>query len=186
MVHFKDRNEEGLLADRVQLYGMEQFPLDHLTVLEGDLSKLNEPGGRYVAAVYSDDDYGQPEMDSHWARLGRHSHPRAMWKSMSTIILTPARYTAPGRMCPRCQLGGPGREVPGCGVRVAALVTVPMALSYRYYGADEFMMNDQDLHPGHGHGQRHVLCLRYHKRGQRRHGGISGRLHGKCESPVRL
>lgn len=27
MVHFKDRNEEGLLADRVQLYGMEQFPL---------------------------------------------------------------------------------------------------------------------------------------------------------------
>ena len=26
---------------------------------------------------------------------------------------------------------------------VAALVTVPMALSYRYYGADEFIMNDQ-------------------------------------------
>ena len=25
MVHFKDRNEEGLLADRVQLYGMEQL-----------------------------------------------------------------------------------------------------------------------------------------------------------------
>ena len=70
MVHFKDRNEEGLLADRVQLYGMEQFPLDHLTVLEGDLSKLSEPGGRYVAAVYSDDDYGRPELGSHWARLG--------------------------------------------------------------------------------------------------------------------
>ena len=26
---------------------------------------------------------------------------------------------------------------------MAALVTVPMALSYRYYGADEFIMNDQ-------------------------------------------
>ena len=26
---------------------------------------------------------------------------------------------------------------------VAALVTVPSALSYRYYGADEFVMNDQ-------------------------------------------
>lgn len=28
------------------------------------------PGGRYVAAVYSEDDYGSPRMDSHWARLG--------------------------------------------------------------------------------------------------------------------
>ena len=26
---------------------------------------------------------------------------------------------------------------------VAALVTVPSALSYRYYGADEFILNDQ-------------------------------------------
>ena len=37
MVAFKERTEDGLLADRVQLYGMEPFALDHLTVLEGDL-----------------------------------------------------------------------------------------------------------------------------------------------------
>lgn len=49
---------------------MERFALDRLTVLEGDISKLYEPGGRYVAAVYSEDDYGSPRMDSHWARLG--------------------------------------------------------------------------------------------------------------------
>ena len=70
MVAFKDRTEDGLLADRVQLYGMEPFALSHLTVLEGDLSKLNDPDGNYIAAVYSDDDYGNPAMDSHWARLG--------------------------------------------------------------------------------------------------------------------
>lgn len=69
MVASKDRNEDGLLADRVQLYGMEPFALSHLTVLEGDLSKLNDPDGNYIAAVYSDDDYGNPAMDSHWARL---------------------------------------------------------------------------------------------------------------------
>ena len=65
-----ERTEDGLLADVAQLYGMGDFALDHLTVLEGDLNKLREDGGRYVAAVYSDDDYGNPEMDSHWARLG--------------------------------------------------------------------------------------------------------------------
>lgn len=43
MVHFKDRNEAGLLADTAQIYGMESFALNHLKVLEGDLSKLYEP-----------------------------------------------------------------------------------------------------------------------------------------------
>ncbi len=70
MVAFKDRTEDGLLVDRVQLYGMDPFALGYLTVLEGDLSKLNDPDGNYVAAVYSVDDYGNPEKDSHWARLG--------------------------------------------------------------------------------------------------------------------
>ena len=98
MVASKDRNEDGLLSDRAQLYGMEQFPLDHLTVLEGDLSKLSEPGGRYVAAVYSDDDYGNPEMDSHWARLGDTVTLR-MWRNLSTITPTPARSTAPWKTC---------------------------------------------------------------------------------------
>ena len=70
MVAFKDRTKEGLLADRVQLYGMEPFALSHLTVLEGDLAKLNDPNGNFIAAVYSTDDYGNPELSSHWARLG--------------------------------------------------------------------------------------------------------------------
>ena len=70
MIAFMDRTEDGLLADRVQLYGMEPFALDHLTVLEGDLSKLNDLDGNWIAAVYSEDDYGNPEMNSPWVRLG--------------------------------------------------------------------------------------------------------------------
>ncbi|MEI3362362.1 MAG: hypothetical protein V8R75_07220 [Oscillospiraceae bacterium] len=53
MLHFMDRDADGLLADTAQLYGMERFALDQLKVLEGDITKLYEPGGRYVAAVYS-------------------------------------------------------------------------------------------------------------------------------------
>ncbi len=143
MVHFIDRNEDGLLADRVQLYGMEQFPLDHLTVLDGDLSKLSQPGGRYVAAVYSEDDYGQPEMGSHWARLG---------DTVTLRYVEEYEYYNPDTG----EVYGPWENVPeganwveravkyrDVEYEVAALVTVPMALSYRYYGADEFIMNDQ-------------------------------------------
>ena len=143
MVASQDRTEDGLLADRAQLYGMEQFPLDHLTVLDGDLSKLSEPGGRYVAAVYSDDDYGNPEMDSHWARLG---------DTVTLRYVEEFEYYNPNTG----EVYGPLENVPAGAnyvsravkyrdveYEVAARVVVPRALSYRYYGADEFIMNDQ-------------------------------------------
>lgn len=65
-----ERNEEGLLATQAQVLGMEPFVLDHLRVLEGDISQLYQPGSRYIAAVYSEDDYGNPLMDFHWAKVG--------------------------------------------------------------------------------------------------------------------
>ena len=42
LIRLTDKNEAGLLADSVQLSGMSAFALDHLTVLEGDLSALYE------------------------------------------------------------------------------------------------------------------------------------------------
>ena len=140
MIHFKDRTEDGLLADRVQLYGMEPFALSHLTVLEGDLAKLNDPNGNFVAAVYSTDDYGSPEMNSHWARLG---------DTVTIRYVEEMEYYNPDTG----EVYGPWENVPegasyvdravkyrDVEYTVAALVTVPSALSYRYYGADEFVM----------------------------------------------
>ena len=142
MVHFMDRNEAGLLADSAQLYGMEPFALDHLKVLEGDLSKLYEPGGRYVAAVYNEDDYGNAEMDSHWARLG---------DTVTLRYVEEYEYYDPdtGEVYPDdmdlSQVNWVSRAVKYRDVdyEVAALVTVPLAFSYRYFGADEFILNDQ-------------------------------------------
>ena len=143
VIRLMDRNEDGLLADSAQLYGMSSFALDHLTVLEGDLSKLYEDGGNYVAAVYSDDDYGNARMDSHWARLG------------DTVTL---RYVEEFEYCDpdTGQVYGDLEDVPegadfsqrartwrDVDYEVAALVTVPSALSYRYYGSDEFILNAQ-------------------------------------------
>lgn len=143
MVAFKDRTEDGLLADRVQLYGMDPFALGYLTVLEGDLSKLNDPDGNYVAAVYSADDYGNPKMDSHWARLG---------DTVTIRYVEEFEYYNPNTG----EVYGPWENVPegvpyseraikyrDAHYTVAALVTVPSALSYRYYGADEFIMGSE-------------------------------------------
>ena len=140
MVAFKDRTEDGLLADRVQLYGMEPFALSYLTVLEGDLTELDDPDGNYIAAVYSTDDYGKADMSSHWARLG---------DSVTIRYVEETEYYNPDTG----EVYGPWENVPegasyadravkyrDVEYTVAALVTVPSALSYRYYGADEFVM----------------------------------------------
>ncbi|HIT36510.1 MAG TPA: ABC transporter permease, partial [Candidatus Faecousia intestinavium] len=140
MLHFAEKTEDGRIADRVQLYGMEPFALEHLNVLEGDLSKLNESGGNYVAAVYSDDDYGEPVMDSHWAKLG---------DTVTIRYVEEYEYYDPftGEVCTSWENGAviASRAVKYRDVEytVAALVTVPTALSYRYYGADEFVMGAQ-------------------------------------------
>ena len=142
MIHFKDRNEAGLLTDTAQIYGMEPFALDHLKVLEGDLSKLYEPGGNYVAAVYSENDYGEAEMNSHWAKLGSKVTLRYVEEYEYYDPDTGEVYLEDTDLS---QVNWASRAVKYRDVEyeVAALVTVPHALSYRYYGADEFVMNDQ-------------------------------------------
>ena len=128
------------MADRVQLYGMEPFALSHLTVLDGDLSKLNDPDGNYIAAVYSTDDYGNPEMSSHWARLGdtvtiRYVEEFQYYNPNTGEVYGSLEDVPEG--APYTERANKYRDV---NYTVAALVTVPSALSYRYYGADEFVM----------------------------------------------
>ena len=143
MLHFAEKTEDGRIADRVQLYGMEPFALDHLTVLEGDLGDLYQPGSRAIAAVYSDDDYGEPMMDSHWARLGdtvtiRYVEETEYYNPDTGEVYGPWENVPEGTYCANRAIKYRDVEY-----TVAALVTVPSALSYRYYGDDEFVLNAQ-------------------------------------------
>ena len=122
-IKFEEKNQEGLIAEDAQLYGMEPFALDRLRLLEGDLSPLYTDGSRSIAAVYSDDDYGEPRPDSHWAKLGVFPE--------GTNLDTVAGYASRAKRW---------RDVD---YTVCALVCVPSSLSYRFYGSDEFILNDQ-------------------------------------------
>lgn len=137
-----EKNAQGLLAEQVQLYGMERYALDKLRVLEGDLSKLHEPDGRYIAAVCFEDDYGNPQMDSHWTRLGdavtlRYVEAYEYYSPETGEIFDPERLPEDQAIRSRAKAY---REID---YEVAALVAVPHPISYRYYGTDEFVMNDQ-------------------------------------------
>ena len=129
-----------LRADRVQLYGMEDFVLDKLPVIEGDLGKLKE-GGNYVAAVYNDDDYGNLYEDSHWAKLGDKITIRYVKEYEYFNPETGEIYGEDEDLSESNKPYWTRAKVYEDKVyEVAALVTVPGKISYRYYGADEFVM----------------------------------------------
>ena len=145
LIRLTDRNEAGSLADSVQLSGMSPFALDHLTVLDGDLSKLYEDGGKYVAAVYAEDDYGRADMDSHWARLGDTVTIRYVEEWEYVDPDTGIAYSDAEDMPDGANWVAQPVKYRDAAYQVAALVTVPSALSYRYYGSDEFILNAQTV-----------------------------------------
>lgn len=125
-------------ADRVQLCGMEDFVLDKCRVIEGDLNKLKE-GGNYVAAVYWADDYGNIEEDSHWAKLGDQITIRYVEEYEYFDPDTGEIYAEDEDLSDK-RYGEKAKVYEDKVYEVAALVNVPNKLSYRYYGADEFVM----------------------------------------------
>ena len=143
LIRLTGRNEAGLLADRIQLSGMSGFALSHLTVLDGGLSKLYEDGERYVAAVYAEDDYGSADLDSHWARLGDIVTVRYVEETAYVDPDTGIAYASPEDVPAGANWVAQPVKYRDVEYEVAALVTVPSAFSYRYYGADEFILNDQ-------------------------------------------
>lgn len=143
MVEDCERDADGNLETRAQLYGMEDFPLSKLQVLEGDLSALSDPGENALAAVYNADDYGDPEQKSHWAHVGdkvrlRYVEEWEYYDAGTGEIIPPEQVDAAvdsGR-----RWGSRPKTYRDVEYTVAAAVLVPSSLDYRYYGADQFVL----------------------------------------------
>lgn len=142
-IQLTQKTEDGLLIDSAQLYGMEAFGLDRLKVVEGDLSKLYEPGGNYIAAVYTADDYGTPKMDSHWAKPGDTVTLRYVEEFEYYNPTTGEIYPKDIDLDTVSAWAKRAKIYRDVDYTVAASVIVPLSLSYRFYGNDEFVMNDQ-------------------------------------------
>lgn len=140
MIAFKERTDDGLLPDRVQLYGMEDFPLSLLDVLEGDLAPLSDPSQKAIAAVYLTDDYDATIFGSNWAKLGdkvtlRYVTEREYFYMDNGEIIEDTDNTDPNRNWTSRAVAWEDVEYTVC-----ALVQVPGSINYRYYGADQFVM----------------------------------------------
>ncbi len=139
-----DRTDDGLLADDVQMYGMEPFCLGKLKVMEGSLSEIYEPGSRSIAAVYASDETGNVDYDSHWARLGDTVTIRYVDKWEFFDPETGEAYPEDANL-EILRWGRRAIEYTDVDYKVAAIVAVPNQLGYRFYGSDEFVLNSETM-----------------------------------------
>lgn len=138
---WKEKTSDGLIVDSARLYGMEPFALEQLHVYEGDVSKLNDKEKRYVAAVYHEDDYGNLNTDSHWAKVGdtitlRYVKEYEYYDMNTGETLEDFDETTDSNVNWNVR----AKIYEDVTYEVVAKVVVPHAISYRYYGTDEFIM----------------------------------------------
>lgn len=141
-----ERNEDGLLADRVQLYGMEDFPLSLVTVVEGDLTPLSDPSQRAIAAVYLTDDYNSAIGESNWAKLGdtvtlHYVTEREYFYRDTGEIIEDVDAAYNGSR----PFGSRAKEYEDIDYTVCAIVCIPHSISYRFYGADQFILGAEQF-----------------------------------------
>nr|WP_304684433.1 ABC transporter permease [uncultured Oscillibacter sp.] len=143
IIEFTNRLPSGLLEANVQMYGMEDFPLSLLDVLDGDLAPLSDPSQKAIAAVYLSDDYNSTQWGSNWAKLGdtvtiRHiDQMEYFYRDTGEIIEDVDAAIESGR-----PWGERAKVYEDVDYTVCALVRIPNSISYRYrvVGADEFIL----------------------------------------------
>lgn len=142
LVKNETRNEEGLLQDQAQVYGMEEFPLTKAETLEGDLSKLTDGSGDYIAAIVEKDDYDDPIDDSqHW-QVGDQM-------TLSYIDETRLIDTRTGEEAaddtPEEYIELEITKSHEKTYTVCARVTIRNSMSYRHYGRESFILPAEEF-----------------------------------------
>ncbi len=135
----KEKNAQGMIAVHTNIYGMEEFPLSLTQLVDGDISKLNDPSGKYIAAVYVNDDYGVLEPESHWAEVGD--------KVTLRYVEEFEYYNSKGEIIPKEKIRWDmdytikATKYRDITYEIAATLVVPHNEGYRYYGSDQYVMS---------------------------------------------
>ncbi len=138
---------DGRVATNALLYGMEDFPLSKLKVVEGDLEPLKDPVQNAIAAVCYIDDYGNPIPSSAWAKVGDTVTLRYVSEWIDVDLATGEEISAEeadmrySRMENDTFAHRP-KVYEEKEYTVCALVTVPSAISFRYniVGANSYIL----------------------------------------------
>ena len=140
--------EGNQILNEIDIYGMDEFCLDELKVWDGDISRLKTEEN-VIAAVYFEDDYGNMEDWTNWAKVGdtvkiRYSRETEYYDTQTGEIyeadnLDSLPATASISKRPK---EGTFKDME---YEVAAVVSIPTSLNYRFYANEQFVLNSEQF-----------------------------------------
>ena len=144
LVAREERTPDGRLSDYCEIYGMEDFAISKLNVIEGDPKLLNQPG--YIAAVCFTDDYGEVLPGFRWANVGDTVTIRYIDRFEAVDPETMLPYENPEAAI---SSGLPyldrSAEYTDVDYKVCALVEIPTNISLRRAGTDQYVLGAQNF-----------------------------------------
>ena len=149
MEHRVHPKEGWILDDKIRLLGMDDFPLSLLEVLDGDMEKLKDPSGNYIVAVPDTDNYTKVKEDSYWAKVGDQVTIRYVddfnFIDQSTGEVIERDNTAAWEKAMEELWPMNPTEYRDVTYTVAAVATVPYALSHRFGAGDGYVLPAEAL-----------------------------------------
>ncbi len=135
------QTSDGLYIYYVDLFGVDDFILDQVTVLEGNIDKLEDSQTRYIAAIIHTDDYGNPQLTPNSPKIGDVITMRHVQDAKYINLETQEEYTTYAELETTTD---DVEEVVSKEImvdyEVVALITLPSPLSNRSYGNDKFLL----------------------------------------------
>lgn len=147
MLSERARDPEGNLASMAMLYGMEDYGLDHLTVVDGDLADVYDPAKKAVAVVVPTDDYGKALPDTTSRKVGDKMWLRFVEEWEYVARETGEVYASPDDIPETVAYEERAKKYHDVEYTVAALVAMPGSLSYGYsmLESEEIVINAQNF-----------------------------------------
>ncbi len=138
------KDEKGNPASEAAVYGMEDYPLSQLQVLDGDLADLYDPNQHTVAAVYMLDD-NRPVEYSQWAKAGDTIKMHYVYEWEYYDDATGALLSQEEAYRSNRPVHAREKESADIEYRVAACVAMKTVMSYRSYSGYEYVMHAQNF-----------------------------------------
>lgn len=147
MLSERARDAEGNLALMAMLYGMEDYGLDHLTLVDGDLADVYDPAKKAVAVVVPTDDYGKALPDTTSRKVGDKMWLRFVEEWEYVARETGEVYASPDDIPETVAYEERAKKYNDVEYTVAALVAMPGSLSYGYsmLESEEIVINAQNF-----------------------------------------
>ena len=140
-----EENNNGKNEYMVDIYGMDEFPLSMLEVLEGDVSKVNDTEENYIIEVLFADDYGNPEVETDIHEIGDKITIHYGDKYTFYDTRTGEEREDSDESIPKEYIGVKDAERKSVSYTVCAKVLVPNAISYRAYGGKQYILGAESF-----------------------------------------